>query len=333
MANQTQSNHSETRKTPPKRRRTHKTSKLSKTQRIVTNIMLVICVGAIIFAAAMIISNKKEEETNRQNINSDANVFDNPSVVSVPEEEGDPYEGVIFPEGILENFKPFYVRNNEIVGWIKIDTDPGISYPVLQAENNDKYYRTNMDMKSSREGCIFMDYRVDPEAEMPNLILHGHNNKNNLMFGPLEKYNALLYGIDQYKKAPTITYYTLTEQQTFKIVGLIAANIYWSDGPTFDFMKTKFETQSEFETFRDEVYSRSTVSTGVDMQYGDTIMTLHTCAYYFKNARFLVVARKVRPGEDPSVDTSTATVNTHAIVPDAFYTAYNLGVKASSRNG
>lgn len=326
----------ETNKIPKRRRtRTAANSKVNKKQRMITNILLVVCVAAVIFSAVMIISNMSSESKDRQNISSDANAFDNPVILPPVVSEGvvvkDPYEGVVFPEGILDNFKSFYARNDEIVGWIKIGTETPISYPVMKADNNEKYYRTNLDGKSSREGCIFMDYRVNLEATSPNILVHGHNNKNNLMFGPLEKYNALLYGLDQYKKAPAFTYYSLTEEKYYKIVGLIVANVNWSDGPVFDFTKTQFNTEAEFEAFRDEVYSRSTVSTGVDMQYGDTVMTLHTCAYYFKDARFLVVAREVRPGEDLSVDTSAATVNTRAIVPDSFYAAYNLGVKASDR--
>ncbi len=301
---------------------------LSKQQKLMMNVLLVICGAALIFSGAMIAINYVRENGDRDRVASDLSMFHNPSVVTNPEK--DPYKDIVFPAGILEQLKPFYARNKELVGFITIDGVKDFGYPIVQTGNNEKYYRKNLDLKSSREGTAFVDYNVNLNADSQNILIHGHNNKNGLMFGPLEKYNAILYGLDLYKKAPVIKFYNLTEVQEFKIVGFVVANVKWADGPTFDFTQTDLTDPDVFAAFKAEVEARTVVDTGYYMEYGDTIMTLHSCCYYFKDARFLVIARKLRSGESAEVDTGLAKVRYDAVMPDPFVDVYNLGTRAGT---
>jgi sortase B len=61
----------------------------------------------------------------------------------------------------------------------------------------------------------------------------------------------------------------------------------------------------------------------------DQILTLSTCSYEFTGFRTVVVARKVRPGEDESVDVQLATVNPSPLYPDVYYQA-NGGTRPDS---
>ena len=301
---------------------------MAKQQKLMLNVLLVICCAALIFSGAMIANNYVREHQDRQRVASDLSMFQNPSAVTDPDE--DPYKDIAFPAGILEQLKPFYARNPELVGFITIDGIKDFGYPVVQTGNNEKYYRKNLDLKYSKEGTAFVDYKVNLNADSQNILIHGHNNKNGLMFGPLEKYNAILYGLDLYKKAPVIKFYSLTEVKEYKIVGFVVANVKWADGPTFDFTQTDLTDPEVFANFKAEVEARTVVDTGYTMEYGDTIMTLHSCCYYFKDVRFLVVARELRPGEDPNVDTGLATIRYDAVMPDTFVDIYNLGTRASA---
>ncbi len=292
------------------------------------NVLLVICCAALIFSGAMIANNYIREHQDRRRVASDLSMFQNPSTVSDPDK--DPYKDIVFPAGILEQLKPFYARNSELAGFITIDGIKDFGYPIVQAGDNEKYYRKNLDLKYSKEGTAFVDYKVNLIADSQNILVHGHNNKNGLMFGPLERYNALLYGLDLYKKAPVIKLYNLTEVKEFKVVGFVVANVKWADGPTFDFTVTDLTDPEVFADFKAEVEARTVVDTGYYMEYGDTILTLHSCCYYFKDVRFLVIARELRQGEDIEVDTSLAKVRYDAVMPDTFVDIYNLGTRASA---
>ena len=69
----------------------------------------------------------------------------------------------------------------------------------------------------------------------------------------------------------------------------------------------------------DSVLVRSIINTGVDVKPSDELLTLSTCSYEFKDARYVVVARKVRFGESATVDTSGATMNPTPLYPDIWY--------------
>ena len=64
----------------------------------------------------------------------------------------------------------------------------------------------------------------------------------------------------------------------------------------------------------------------VDINENDQIITLSTCSYEVKNYRTVIVARKLREGEDPFVDVDRVTLNTEPLYPSTWY--YRYGGKA-----
>ena len=63
-------------------------------------------------------------------------------------------------------------------------------------------------------------------------------------------------------------------------------------------------SQEEFEWYINEVSIRSYLNTGVDVEFGDTLLTLATPTNELTNGDFVVVARQVRDGESAEVDLS-----------------------------
>ncbi len=51
--------------------------------------------------------------------------------------------------------------------------------------------------------------------------------------------------------------------------------------------------EESFGEFMKEVHARQAYDTGVDVEYGDQLLTLSTCEYTYKNGRFVIVAKKV----------------------------------------
>ena len=318
-----------------------KNSRFTKGQQMIMNILLVVCGAGLVFSLIMLFNNASEETKDRNRILNDLSMFLNPEGAAKPGSKEDPYKDVVFPEGILEQMKPFYARNKETVGFLMINGIKNFGYPVVQASNNEKYLRKDLDSKYSREGTVFMDYKVtfdsfgEPENHQ-NLLMHGHNNKNGLMFAPLVKYNAFESGLSQFKKAPIIDFYTLYKKTSYKICAVVLPNLRWEDGATFDFMSTDFYDKEKFDVFHDEVMSRSVINTGVDFEYGEELITLHTCVYYLndKGMHLLIIGRELRPGENAdNTNTSAATVNNSAVMADTYVDKYGKGVKVSKVKG
>ena len=163
---------------------------------------------------------------------------------------------------------------------------------------------------------------IDEEQSDKNLVIFGHRMKNGSMFGTLKKFRSL----DFYKQNPTIEFSTLYKNSTYKIYAIFVLNANKEDDDNYiyNIYRQKFINETEFNTWRDEAYDRSLIDTGVDVKMGDNIITLVTCTSDFENARLIIVAREVREGENPEVDTSLASVNPNPRYPKIWYTSRGL---------
>ena len=145
---------------------------------------------------------------------------------------------------------------------------------------------------------------------------------DNLMFADLEKY----YKLDGFKESPVIEYNTLYKDYKWKIFAVIITNgsSAGDNDYLFDFTVSTFGDSQNKQEFIDGLLERSIFNTGVDVNVDDKLLTLNTCCYVFNDARLGVVARLVRDGEDPNVDTSAAEVNEDARYPQAWYDAKGI---------
>lgn len=231
---------------------------------------------------------------------------------------------------ILAEYYPYYEKNNDYVGWISMY--PYIQYPVVQAEDNEYYLKHNFDGGYNENGTIFADYQGKITAdEMPhNTLLYGHNLITNNFFQPLSNFRKK--GIDFLKDNYMLQFDTLYERNQYKIFSIFLTNTKTEHGDVFDYWsKVYFTSKTDFNDFVAECLDRSYYYTGVDLQYGDELLTLSTCDFsMFSNMRLVVVARKVREDESISMDPSTFIDNTgfddngnvKRKMFDAYYTTY-----------
>ena len=231
------------------------------------------------------------------------------------------YPQIQFPENMNLRYSYLYALNQDLVGWLNI---PGtnLDVQVVQAEDNDYYLRRDFYGKSSRYGCPYMDYKNDSKYLDDNTVIYGHHMTDGLIFSNLDKYKTL----EGYKESPIIVYNTLYDTYYFKVFAAFYINATPADDNNyfFNFMITDFSTDERFSKFVDELEKRSVIDTGVSVQPDDKLLTLVTCTYEFNDARFVVVGRMVRENEDPTVDTSQATLNTAPKFPQAWYDAKGL---------
>jgi sortase B len=226
------------------------------------------------------------------------------------------YPDVEFPDGMLEKYAELYAKNNDLVGWIKID-EIGLSLPVVQGDDNKEYLKHDFDGNYNKYGSIFMNCDNDAKNLNYNTAIFGHHMTDTAMFGNLDLYKDVEY----YKKAPVIEFNTIYGDYKWKIFAVFITNgtAEGDDGYIFDYTFTDLSSTEEVEKFLGEIDQRALYKPEVDISVSDKILTLSTCCYDFPDARLIVVGRLLREGENPAVDTSLAVMNPSPKLPQAYY--------------
>lgn len=228
-------------------------------------------------------------------------------------------------DGVFEKYRTLIEQNPDYVGWIRI---PGttINHPVVKSNDNAYYLHRGLDRKYDVRGTVFMDYRDHVDELCKNTILYGHNNLDSTMFSDLEKYKD----IEFYRQHPVIEFNTIYHNYKWKIISVFFANADEADdnGYAINYIYP-FMTDDSFEEYYQELLVRSLFFTTVETYKTDKILTLSTCTRDMDikgrgetNARFVVVARLVREGEDETVQTAQAIYNPNPKYPQIWYDAH-----------
>ena len=229
-------------------------------------------------------------------------------------------------EGVISDFSQLLKANPDTVGWINIPNTIIDFVVVKPQEGVDSEYYLHRDFYGnySKYGTVFMDYRSPLDAK--NLIIHGHHMQDGRMFADLSHYverGGDNYGINFYKKTPVFTFNTIYEKSKWKIIAFFKTNTLEEQGKFFNYLRgNDFVSDYDFLDFVYQLRVRSLVNCPVDLNEDDTILTLSTCSYDFKDFRTVIVARKVRDGESADVDVSKAVENPNPLYPDVWYKTY-----------
>lgn len=77
--------------------------------------------------------------------------------------------------------------NEDIIAWIEIP-NADISYPIVQAEDNEYYLKHSFERQEDLFGSIFLDEKNQSNFKDSHSFLYGHNMEGNMMFANLNKY-------------------------------------------------------------------------------------------------------------------------------------------------
>ena len=141
------------------------------------------------------------------------------------------------------------------------------------------------------------------------------------------RFNLLAKGnVDYARRLTTLTLDTwYGEQRTYKVFAVMIINAENKDEKMFNYLRTQF-TDDSFLEFTDQIRRRSLFDFGdVDIQKTDEIITLSTCSNKretkLTDGRTVIVARRVREGEDTAVNTSKTVRNEDVLMPKMWYVA------------
>lgn len=195
-----------------------------------------------------------------------------------PEEAQDPETQESVQRVALDELQS---QNPDTVGWIEIP-GTGISYPLMQAEDDVYYLNHTFSGKVNSAGSIFVEAQNSGDFTDLHTIIYGHNMKNGSMFAGLKNYNSPSYLVSH----PNVYVDLADGTHSYQIFSVYEAPAD-SDSYTIGFVPDE-----QYETFLQTLKSRSAYDTGVSVTKEDTIITLSTCTSHGEH-RYLVHARKV----------------------------------------
>lgn len=301
------------------------------TAEIVRRVVLAVSLVAIVISSAMLANEWRLSKQNDKVMEEMSDLIidepqKNPENNKEPEKELTPeeqwaeirkkYPSVVFPQNMQLKYANLYGENQEFVGYLSAD-GVNLNLPIVQAKDDKKYLEKNFKLQNTKYGCPFVTHLNSIEPLDRNTVIFGHHMNNGTIFGALDKYKS----IEGFRSAPVITFNTLYRDYSWKVIAAIVTNAYTKDdnGYIFRYYFTELSTEENFASYLNALSERSLYDTGVDVLPTDKLLTLSTCSHEFTDARFVVIARLVRPGESTDVDVTRATVNPNPRYPQAWY--------------
>ncbi len=231
----------------------------------------------------------------------------------LPENWSDMYDYVPSLNGYLGKAEAWMKNNRDYIGWVKINNTM-VDYPVMfdpgEIQPDDPYYggegySTNSyylnhywDKSEYRDGIPYMDwidvFEGDEEMQSENLVIYGHNMASGNMFGTLARYRQ---NPNYFYECPFIQMSSRYKEYDYVIFAFLITSGDYSEENFIYWGMEELDTKEDFDYYVENCRAKQMIDTGVDVQYGDKILTLSTCYADYDNSRFIVVARRLRDGE------------------------------------
>ena len=178
--------------------------------------------------------------------------------------------------------------NSDVVGWIKIE-NTNIDYPVMQ--NGDYYLHRNIYKNYSSHGTPYLAEYCNIQYS-DNLIIYGHHMNDNSMFAQLDNYKKHSF-YENHKYIKFYSYYNgKTIEKTYEVAIAFKTVVYSDKGFKY-YNYTNFSDVQELNDFIENCRKLEFYNTGIDINYGDKLITLSTCEYSQKDGRIVVVAKQI----------------------------------------
>lgn len=172
--------------------------------------------------------------------------------------------------------------NQDYLGWIKVE-GTNINYPVVQGVDNDFYLTHNFHKEPDKVGSIYMDYRNSNKELDKNVIIYGHNMKDQSMFATLRHF------LDEefFNENKTITLEFSDNEYEWEVFSAYVTR-------ETDWMEVDFNEPSNFLDFAGNMSNKSYNSSSSDINENDQIITLATCTSHVDDERVVVHGKLIK---------------------------------------
>jgi len=169
--------------------------------------------------------------------------------------------------------------NGDIAGWLALPNTQ-IDYPFVQAADNDYYLRRDLNGDYALAGSIFMDCASDAAFGGFNMIIYGHHMQNGSMFGSIRGFDNRAFFEENELGAIWLSDATF-DLHIFAFLVIEPNETIYGDA----------KTDEEKSAFLRYVQENARYYRDIDAGIGDSFVTLSTCAYEFRDARMVLLAR------------------------------------------
>lgn len=247
-------NNKENQRNQKNQKKSKKISKILLFFRIISLIVIVICLYEI---ANWYFENKKNNEMLDDMV---SNYIESTKQIIIGEET----------ISVLEiNFDDLLEKNSDTVGWLTVK-GTRINYPVVHYTDNDYYLTHSFDKSYNSAGWVFANYLNKFDGTDKNITFFGHNRRDGSMFATLK---------DTIKKewyTNEENYYITLDTPNGTEIYKVFSN-YQIEAESY-YITNDFNDQNEYKEFLNKILSRSVYNYGVQIDENDKIITLSTCA-------------------------------------------------------
>ena len=230
-----------------------------KWKKIISLLVIIICLSLIIFSSIKIInwflSNKRNQQLKEQinqyiTINKENTIND-----------------VEMPKYTIE-WDKIKSQNKDALAYLKVN-NTNIDYIILKGTNNSYYLNHNFNKENNISGWVFADFRNNVDGTDKNLVVFAHDTKDGSMFGTLKNVlNKEWYINPDNYIIDLVTEQGLLQYQVFSVYNIMNEEYY---------IQTTFK-KNEFSNFINTIKNRSIYNFNVNLTNEDNILTLSTCS-------------------------------------------------------
>lgn len=235
----------------------------NKKKMLIINIIQLILIVILVYSVIHIVIWYKNNKTNKKIIEEISQAIE----INENTEDEQKYK---------VNFEELKNKNSDTVAWLKVE-NTNIEFPVVKANDNSYYLTHNFNKENNKAGWIFADYKNKFDGTDKNIVIYGHNMRDDSMFGSLKDVIQEEWYNNEENKY--ITFVTENEYQTYQVF-----SVYQIEKEDY-YIQTDFPN-NEFEEFIKTIKQRSKKDFNVDVTSKDNILTLSTCA---NNNKYRVV--------------------------------------------
>lgn len=274
---------------------------------------------AFFLAAMMVLSvsgcKKEEEPAQEEQTQEEESLEQEEKPIDQPEPEEEKEKSDFEAPTFGEQLKEAKAKNDDIIGWLKID-DLKVDGAVVQAEDNKRYERQDEWKQYSWTGSYFADYECNfnsREEMSKNTVIYGHNvhfddNKDG------ERFSQLFHFADiEFAKNHPYIYFSIYDEdekesgveqdkrpdnemvwQIFSVFYTTTDFNYIQINKDYNDPTSEEISNAQLMNIITEAQQRSEYIYDVGVTGEDKILTLSTCSYKYgkrNDVRFVVMAK------------------------------------------